>query len=404
MREEFQEFYPLTSDEMRILWEEAIIVFDTNVLLRLFRYREKTANYVFEVLDHFKDRLWIPYQVGWEFQRNRENKIDEGRVAYKNIIKELERIENDLTKTLSELKDFGIHPAVNLDDNLDGLRQQVSSVREQIERDYENTPLDAHFIKIFQNLTDLYKGKVGVPYSDARLKELFKIGKQRYDSKVPPGFADAIPKAKEPEQRLYGDFLLWQQTLEHAKNVQKPVILVTEDIKKDWWMRTDDGKTKGPLPELRAEFRREVSKIFHMYRIDQFLKWAPEYGAPKKEEQEQNGIIEEVENVGRSQYELAITQTSENISQRIIKQRKRMKDIDIERNNHLHIIDNCSIIIRDIQKRIDQAQSEAELADLIKNREGYEAIKKASQEQADHLLQYGNMRVMLSDDEWPSDT
>src|SRR3954470_878554 len=100
MRSTFQEYYSLSNDDFKSIWSECLFVLDTNVLLRLFRYRQNTVDYVFEVLEHFKDRLWIPHQVGWEFQRNRDTKIDEGRGVYDGIIDKLTSVENYLTSTL----------------------------------------------------------------------------------------------------------------------------------------------------------------------------------------------------------------------------------------------------------------------------------------------------------------
>lgn len=49
------------------VWKDGIIVFDTNVLLNLYRYSEEARDELLELMKSFQKRLWMPYQVGLEF-------------------------------------------------------------------------------------------------------------------------------------------------------------------------------------------------------------------------------------------------------------------------------------------------------------------------------------------------
>lgn len=57
------------------VWQDCVIVFDTNVLLNLYRYNEDARDELIGMMKSFQDRLWMPYQVGLEFLLNRENVI-----------------------------------------------------------------------------------------------------------------------------------------------------------------------------------------------------------------------------------------------------------------------------------------------------------------------------------------
>lgn len=45
------------------VWQNGVIVFDTNVLLNLYRYNEETRNELLKLMKSYQNRLWMPYQV-----------------------------------------------------------------------------------------------------------------------------------------------------------------------------------------------------------------------------------------------------------------------------------------------------------------------------------------------------
>ena len=72
MRNVIKEFLEPSNTDKRQLWEKAVFVFDTNVLLNLYRYSSKTRNSLLDAFESLKERVWIPYQVAHEFMRRRE--------------------------------------------------------------------------------------------------------------------------------------------------------------------------------------------------------------------------------------------------------------------------------------------------------------------------------------------
>lgn len=66
MRNAIKEFIEPSDYEKHNLWANAIFVFDTNVLLNLYRYSAKTRNSLLDAVESFKDRIWIPYQVAYD--------------------------------------------------------------------------------------------------------------------------------------------------------------------------------------------------------------------------------------------------------------------------------------------------------------------------------------------------
>jgi len=76
--------------------------------------------------------------------------------------------------------------------------------------------------------------------------------------------------------RRFGDVILWFQILDHAQAVKKPIILISDDAKEDWWL-IHHGRTIGPRPELVAEMRRKANMDFYMYSSDRFLERAADF-------------------------------------------------------------------------------------------------------------------------------
>ncbi len=77
MKEIFPEFYRPEDEEFQTLWSSCVFIFDTNVLLDLYRYSADSRSDFFDVLEHneIRGRLWLPHQVAYEFQKNRLNVI-----------------------------------------------------------------------------------------------------------------------------------------------------------------------------------------------------------------------------------------------------------------------------------------------------------------------------------------
>jgi hypothetical protein len=118
----------------------------------------------------------------------------------------------------------------------------------------------------------LLDGKIGEKYSEEKVAEIWTLGKDRYDKCIPPGFRDA----DKSEEERYGDLILWFQLIDKSKSTQKPIILVTDDTKDDWWWEFQ-GKTIGPRKELLIEMQNEASTLFYMYNTDRFVEEAQKY-------------------------------------------------------------------------------------------------------------------------------
>lgn len=100
MKEVIKEFLEPSKKEKQELWEKAVFVFDTNVLLNLYRYSAKTRNSLLNAFESFTGRIWIPYQVACEYMRKRCEVIYETVQRYDQFKKEAESFTGKAVETL----------------------------------------------------------------------------------------------------------------------------------------------------------------------------------------------------------------------------------------------------------------------------------------------------------------
>ncbi|MFY1700228.1 PIN-like domain-containing protein [Micromonospora sp. WMMA1923] len=89
-------------------------------------------------------------------------------------------------------------------------------------------------------------------------------GQRRVDEQLPPGYLDADKTDRLPEGAA-GDFLVWVQACEAARERGLDLVIVTGDEKEDWWWRYRNA-VLGPRPELTQEFF-DVSEGRRLYLL-----------------------------------------------------------------------------------------------------------------------------------------
>lgn len=274
MKSIFSHYYRPTDEELKKMWSECIFVLDTNVLLNLYRYSDETRKELIEILKSIKERIWIPYQAAYEYHENRLNVIFEQENAYKNVQLKLEGKLDDIK---NELSPFSKHHSIDYDLLIKKIENIVKEINIELEKHMKNDPNWFENDNIRETISELFEGKVGKPFKDDKLKETIGEGAIRYKCKVPPGYMDKKDKDKKDDDendiRQYGDLIIWFQTIEKAKETNKPIVFITDDKKEDWWYKTK-GRTVGPRIELLKEMKDKANVNFYMYQADRFFEYA----------------------------------------------------------------------------------------------------------------------------------
>jgi hypothetical protein len=264
----FQRFegYRTPSDQdYRTGLTSALVVFDTNVLLNLYRYNDKTRSSM------------IPHQVLEEFWRNRERALASPLAEVQQSIRDLEK-QFDSAR---EIIRIWVNKAALNKESADAVEHQLADSFTAAQRLLEEVVEDADQVARARNteydivlnlLEPVLDGHVGLPMNDADHATAVTEGKRRAAAGEVPGFADAKKADVSPEGAA-GDYLVWEQVLREAARRKLDVVFVTGDVKKDWW-RYEGSFPRGPRIELVRELRRRCETMLYMMRPDMLLTYA----------------------------------------------------------------------------------------------------------------------------------
>ncbi|HEX9980769.1 MAG TPA: PIN-like domain-containing protein [Flavobacterium sp.] len=300
--------FRIDDDNEKILFEDALIFFDTSALLNFYYFSEDNRKEIVEKLfSQWKKRLWITSQSEYEFLKNRSKVIHKPLDTYNTLLtkskgqKEGGHIE-EINQLINQIKPI---VSTELRGHLKTLQEKTSKTNKHPFLDgfsFEKINTETHNLEIaiesynknflafrdqlVENISQQKKKLKSVITNDSVLKifemffnvtekftydqisEIVKEGEIRYRNQIPPGYFDEEEKLGFQK---YGDLILWKQLLEKAVELNNDVILVINDAKEDWWVIDDKKKHISPRHELIMEFESTTNRKFWMYDINDFL-------------------------------------------------------------------------------------------------------------------------------------
>ena len=266
MKTKFPHYYRISQEDLLDKFDDCIFIFDACVLLDIFRLKRDLVDKIFNVIEHYKDKICIPYHAASEYFKN----INTVLTAQIEKIKKSQEAFDEFTGSFQAQRNY---PYIT-----DSASKLLTRLEKQINKDFTE---QIHYIEDQlihggnqKRMSILLDGKVLEPFSSEEIKEIEKEGAERYANKIPPGWKDA-PK----NGNRYGDLINWKEILRFAKQNNKSVIFVSNDVKDDWVLKIT-GKTLGVLPQLLNEFYEEMGNtehIFHVYTLDRFLSYINEH-------------------------------------------------------------------------------------------------------------------------------
>ncbi|ELY4156289.1 hypothetical protein SMY76_000513 [Cronobacter turicensis] len=280
-------FYSTAEQTVAEMWssDSTLFIFDTNCLLNLYRCEDHTREEILNVMRAIERRIWIPFQVGYEYQRNRHTVIQESITSLSKIQDGLERIYSDNLLSPGGVKK---HLYSVLSDEASALQVQLKEKIEEfinskiIPRITSKKEISNHD-SIRDQIDAIINNNVGDLPTQALIDSINNEGAIRYDNKIPPGFKDSPKKSTSYYSGLtfqdkFGDLYIWKQIIERAKPEEvKNVIFVCDDTKEDWWFE-HAGRTHGPLESLKTEICKEANiENFRLVSQSTFLLDATKY-------------------------------------------------------------------------------------------------------------------------------
>ncbi|WP_282135979.1 PIN-like domain-containing protein [Seonamhaeicola maritimus] len=309
MKNTFKNYYKIPDSKFEEIWDNAIFVLDTNILLNLFRYPESARNDFLKVLRKIKSTLCIPFIAGLEFYENIESVKNSQLKAYSQIFGLLEKTKeneltliNDFIKDLKKLNLDKRHFEISEQELIENVKKynseyltNLKSIQEKylFESQDDNSKFEQikkENDKLLSSLESILKNKIAKGFdSQEEIEKINNEAKKRYNEFIPPGYKDSS-KNRDSKKRVliydslkfsreYCDFYIWKEIIQIAKDSKGSkvnLIFVTDDVKEDWW-RITNGKTIGPRIELIDEIKSSTdNKVqnFLMYNSWRFLEFA----------------------------------------------------------------------------------------------------------------------------------
>jgi PIN like domain len=407
MKDLFPGHFRESQENLREAWDSCVFVFDANILLNLYRYSDSTRNEFLRLLEKIKNRVWLPHRAAEEFLNNRLSVIGQQEQSYDSTIKSINSLKSDLENARQ-------HPFVSaqtmrkVDAVFKGLCEELLRNKEVHTKRISNDEIKDSISRIFEN-------RVGHPFDKEKLEKLIVEGEERYRQKIPPGFKDGS-KSKDTEIfsekcREFGDLIVWKQVLEHSINVDRGIVLVTDDKKEDWWEKFK-GKTVGPRPELVKEFKDNANNSFHMYQADRFLELARE----NLGEQVSPEILEEIREVRRrdkmairkkQEYELLNRQKSKisHMMQELEHTRHQMMKHESEMallQEKRHVLDSERMELRKYRESYPDGDRDIEMEPFMRHyadiNESYHLVRSKLEESKKRYHELQNRTMQLEHD------
>lgn len=271
MKESFKGLCNLSEDELKSLLEDdkTSIVFDTEVLLMLFKMKENNSEELLTLMESpwLSKKLWMPHDVGFSFMYN----VNAYIVKERRLIKEARKLLEDFHDNVVSMKSnpyLKEDVLANFKTAFGNITRSFDSDIKALDNELEKGSKRERIDKIFP------KTKIGIDYTDAQLHELYRRGSERYGKKMPPGMDNGNPSERE----RYRDYIIWKEMQGFASYYKRNIVMVRGRKTTDWFNLDDSNRILGPNPSIVSEFAVKTAEtsnfdaIFYCLDLVTFLE------------------------------------------------------------------------------------------------------------------------------------
>lgn len=257
----FKGYIDYDSEEYNKIWKDALIVVDTNILLNLYRYSEDTKKELIKILKECKKRLWVPYQVIKEYFNNRDKVIVSSYDDYNKLINHIKSSIDDAKNEINQKKSKQLKCK---DDICKILEQAARDVEQKLKEEMEEKNPKIQEQETEKMIIQLFNNCIGDRFTEEEYEKVKEEGIRRFKEQIPPGYKDA-------EKEENGDYYIFHDMMKKAKEKDRSIIFVTDDVKEDWFNIINKEK-RGGRYELLNEFFKETGNLLLIYTSDGFVQ------------------------------------------------------------------------------------------------------------------------------------
>lgn len=265
MIEHFPGFTSRSEKDLEQYWETAIFSYDANVLLALYRYGIETTEDMLSTMESLSQQTVMTNQAFYEFLKNRNVVISSSHSSHDILRREIGKSLDNIKRLISTYKDQSGLEVGELEKVWSDALKKSNATLVSLKSRHHNYFSDD---KILRRYSKVFTTRIGKPYGTKFLSSLYHEIDRRYALRIPPGYMDA---ERKQDVSRYGDCIIWLQLIDIAKEYQKPIVLVTNDMKEDWWTKELSGKFT-PRPELVQEMYAEAAVPIIFYDSESFIK------------------------------------------------------------------------------------------------------------------------------------
>ncbi|EHH3741010.1 PIN domain-containing protein [Vibrio parahaemolyticus] len=243
-------------------FKSSLIVLDTNVLLLPYSMSNESLTKLKKLYNDLikKKRLFIPNRVAREFASNRNRKLCDihNSVLSQNKGKAKNELKYPILESLDEKKEVD-QAYKKLIEAQSEFYSAIDKLASTIRSWEWGDPVSSMYSELFNEQVF-----INHKLDDKQLLEELTL---RFELKIPPGYKDA-----KKDDSGVGDLAIWLSLVELGATTSKDVIFVTEDVKSDWWNKSN-GTEFLPRFELIDEFRRKsAGGTLHIIRLSKLLE------------------------------------------------------------------------------------------------------------------------------------
>jgi len=243
-------------------------------LLHVLRFKKSSADEVLAVIESLGNRAWVPHQAALEFLQNRHSVFSSLAQPYQKLDAYFGQQSSAIDEEIGSIqKQFRDHPSIDFDALSKDAVALFKELKKKLKAQQKAHPSSDEAELVVEKVTRLFEGRTGARPKQEEIDAWKKQAKDRYERQVPPGYLDS-----KKDDGGFGDYFMWQQLIAHSIERKAPIILVTDDVKDDWWLRVA-GRTVGPRPELRREFVDLTGHSFYTYTLPEYLRHSKSSGS-----------------------------------------------------------------------------------------------------------------------------
>ncbi|WP_375283909.1 PIN-like domain-containing protein [Sphingobium yanoikuyae] len=292
---------------------DCIVVLDGNILLWPYEYSTSSLKAVEDVYSKLakEGRLIVPAQSIREYYKHRSNKV----AAISEKIDGVSKRQNfQVFDKISILEDDNDYiearklasEIVNIGKNIS---EKLNKINKRLKDGIGSDPVSIIYREAFEDCI------FEIPLQPADRQELLLDAKRRSRLGIAPGFKD-----DGKADGGVGDLIIWKTLIQEAKTRKRHAILVTDESKNDWWVRSNGAYH--PRPELIEEFRRETEGLtLHMVPLSGLLAAFKSPTAvveqARRLEKKANNVIEQILTDSPKTTNVLMRRTRDRIKERI---------------------------------------------------------------------------------------